>query len=297
MKSKEIMDIRCEKKKIKECPSGKQQIKVSHWAKFRHRKPIQFLWNRRIFFWIFSKKAGASLTIEAACVLPVFFIALCTMVSVLDCYRIQSVVKTSLHQSAMELGMYAYMENDMENNALNTILCTSYAQNKLPKLEENVSVSMVGSSYRDHRIRLTAAINYELWFSIFPISMVKMVNVSEVYSWVGQSSSDLDDADSVYSMVYVAEHESVYHISASCSHIDRQIYQKKKKGLQGTYVACETCCKGKEITGNDVVYYTKTGYCYHVQRDCSSLKRTIRVVALHQVGDLSLCERCRKRET
>ena len=96
-------------------------------------------------------------------------------------------------------------------------------------------------------------------------------------------------------MVYVTEHASVYHTSSSCSHIDRKIYQSQKSKLDQKYDVCEKCCKGQTIEMNQTIYYTKTGDCYHVQKNCSSLKRTVSLVEFSQVQYLPLCELCEKR--
>lgn len=290
------------KKNLKECPLGKQFEKVSHWANLKHIIPfqkIQFL-NQRVFFWIFDKKIKAALTVEAAFIVPMFMLAMCMLLSILDCYRIQSIVKTSIHQSAMELGMYAYVkEGDSENiDVLNSALCTAYAQNNLPEFEDNVSVSVMGFYYRDHTILLRSTIKYAIPISLFPVTDLKFVNVSRVYGWTGNQTSGNsgETRRNEYKMVYVAQNESVYHTSASCSHIDIEIYQIKKNKIDQKYDACEKCCKDQNVEVDQTVYYTKTGDRYHIKKNCGSLKRMIRLVEYSQVNHLPICERCEKRE-
>ena len=50
----------------------------------------------------------ASLTIEAAFALPLFFFGMVTMIHFMDVYRIQTEHLSKLCQSAKEAGMYAY---------------------------------------------------------------------------------------------------------------------------------------------------------------------------------------------
>lgn len=47
----------------------------------------------------------AVLTVEAAFAVPLFLLAICTLLGMIDLYRVQALVRTSLHQSAQELGM------------------------------------------------------------------------------------------------------------------------------------------------------------------------------------------------
>ena len=64
---------------------------------------------RRVFLCFFQKTRGkkqqipAVLTVEAALVIPLFLLGICTLLGIMDLYRVQALVKTSLHQSAQEL--------------------------------------------------------------------------------------------------------------------------------------------------------------------------------------------------
>lgn len=284
---------------LKECPSGIQVKKISHWANLNHIKSLSFIQflNRRVFFWIFRKKVQAALTVEAAVLVPIFVWALCTMMGVLDCYRIQSIVKSSIHQSAMELGMYAY-STDKRNDGMdivNSAFCVAYAQVNLPEMEDNITVSMVGSHYKDNTVTLVATIKYRFPISLFPVPEVKMLNISEVNSWVGEVYGDDDLSSVTYEMVYVTENRSVYHTSASCSHIDIHVYETKKRAINTKYKPCHKCCEEQVIEKNELVFYTKNGECYHITNNCSSLKRIVQMVEISQVRGLPLCERCEKR--
>ena len=55
-----------------------------------------------------KKLKKASLTVETALVLPMFFFGVITMLSFMDIYRIQTEHLTKLCQNAKEAGMYAY---------------------------------------------------------------------------------------------------------------------------------------------------------------------------------------------
>jgi len=287
-------------KNLEECPLWIQIKTISHWANQKNRNPLSFFQflKQRVFFWIFNKKVRAVLTVEAAFVVPMFLLALCTMVGLLDCYRIQSIVKTSIYQSAMELGMYAYHTHEANEgiSVINSAMCMAYAQARLPEFDEHVSVSMAGSYYKDNTITLIASVKYDFPIQFFPLPALTMVNISEVSSWVGESNQETHEESSVtYPMVYVTENKSVYHTNAACSHIDIKIYKTKKKNVKAEYEPCQKCCKGQSMDSNDVIYYTKTGECYHIEKGCGSLKRIVHMVEFSQVKGLPICERCEKR--
>ena len=125
----------------------------------------------------------AVLTVEAAFVVPLFLLAICTLLGMIDLYRVQALVRTSLHQSAQELGMYASVESGDSGvstpvGVLSTGICIAYTKSHLPELGDYVSVNLIGSRYENHEIQLKATITYQLPFSILPVSKIKVGNGS-----------------------------------------------------------------------------------------------------------------------
>ena len=55
-----------------------------------------------------TKLKKASLTVEAAMVLPLFFLTMVTMISFMDLYKLQTEHLSKLCQNAKDAGMYAY---------------------------------------------------------------------------------------------------------------------------------------------------------------------------------------------
>mgnify|MGYP001101852664 FL=1 len=105
---------------------------------------------RRVFLCFFRKTRGkkqqipAVLTVEAALVIPLFLLGICTLLGIMDLYRVQVLVKTSLHQSAQELGMYASVESgdsgvNTPTGVLSSGVCSAYAKAHLPELGDGVA--------------------------------------------------------------------------------------------------------------------------------------------------------------
>lgn len=263
---------------------------------------------RRVFLCFFRKTRGkkqqipAVLTVEAALVIPLFLLGICTLLGIMDLYRVQVLVKTSLHQSAQELGMYASVESgdsgvNTPTGVLSSGVCSAYAKAHLPELGDGVAVSLIGSRYENHKIQLKATVLYQLPFSILPVSKLKVTNSSVVHAWTGYDPKNTDnEGTDGGEMVYVTEYESVYHTSESCTHLDLSVHrgtktqvEQKRNEYGGKYHACERC-------GGDsaLVYYTEKGDCYHSQASCSGLKRTVRLVKKSEIQAYIQCERCRE---
>lgn len=252
-----------------------------------------------------EKEEKGSLTLEAAIVMPVFLLTMSSILGILDMYRMQSLIKLSLHQSALELGMYAYVSEKGENSpvgAVSSAICAGYAKSRIPDLGEYVKVSTAGSSYKDGIIDLVADTKYYLPLTVIPLPAIRFKNESRVYGWTGWQGSDQDGElkGQWEDMVYVTEYESVYHTSSSCTHIDLAVYQGNRgavETLRNAYGEKYHCCeKCGSSSNNGTVYYTEKGNRYHSDENCSGLKRTVRLVKKSEVGDLHQCERCREGE-
>lgn len=113
-------------------------------------------------------------------------------------------------------------------------------------------------------------------------------------AWVGFRGLELAE-----SYVYITPDGSVYHLFGDCTHLSlsvRQVsaaYAENAKNQYGQrYRSCSLCrpaAAGK-------VYIAAEGECYHCERDCSGLKRTVKSVPLSEAGGRSCCQRCLARE-
>lgn len=304
--------MRCNEKSMKECLSEKGNKKESLQAEKMSVSPLHsfFTGTRKVFLWILKKSTRghqrASLTVEAAVVLPVFLLTVASILGILDIYRIQSLLKVSLHQSAMELGMYAYAgQNGLDSpvgGAISSGLCIAYAKRNLPDFEENIKVSLGRTSCRGDVIVLKAEMIYKLPVSVVPLPALRFTNEVIVNSWVGWDVSRKTSGGEIQweEMVYVSETESVYHTSPTCTHIDLSIHAgregdvKKLRNEYGEkYHSCEKCGNHSD---SGTVYYTEKGNCYHTSEGCSGLKRTVRLVKKSDLPGLHQCQRCGGKE-
>ncbi|MGN1139603.1 MAG: hypothetical protein ACI4TF_00235 [Oliverpabstia sp.] len=309
--------MKCRRKKekkqnqsLEECPSeeGKQKQRSLQAEKTDHSPIYSFYTGiRRAFFRILNKrKLSGSMTAEAVVTVPIFLLTVSTLLSILDIYRVQALVKNSLHQSALELGTYAYVSEkgqDTPAGIISSSACAIYAKTRIPYLGDYVKVSTSDSVYENHTVKLRARIEYRIPLSIVPFPKLYFYNESQVDSWVGKGTEDKTGImDSTWEeMVYVSEYESVYHTNASCSHLELAVHQDVLNHMESLrnaygnkYHMCEKC--GIASSGNTAVYYTEKGDCYHMQEECSGLKRTVRLVKKSETEGIHQCQRCMAKE-
>ena len=212
----------------------------------------------------YEKIKKASLTVETALVLPLFFFGVITMMSFMDIYKIQTEHLTKLCQSAKEAGMYAYGAGGTSTE--NIVLPDVYG--------------------------------YQPVGGLIPRPKIWFHNTVKVHAWTGVLYEDVKNGSESQPMVYVTESGTVYHRKPGCSYLNLSVRQtsgaavKNMKNSYGEkYQACELCSRGQEPAG--VVYITKKSNRFHNRENCSGLKRSVRMVKESEVsGEMSACGRC-----
>ncbi|MDD5803719.1 hypothetical protein ACTQWG_16085 [Blautia sp. HCP3S3_H10_1] len=207
----------------------------------------------------------ASLTVEAAIVLPLFFFAMVTMTSFLDVYRIQTEHLSKLCENAKTAGMYAYTAGESD----------------------------VGD------ITLPDIYKYKPVSGMIPLPAIWMYNTVKVHAWTGEDQGEggTENSDRHEKMVYVTASGSVYHKKLDCSHLNLSVTKVSGGSISSMrneygekYHACESCSRGQKP--GSTVYITESGNRYHNDKNCSGLKRTVRMVKESDVGKLHACKRC-----
>lgn len=243
----------------------------------------------------------ASLTVEAAAVLPLFFLTLLMLVGMLDIFRAQAQVTVSLDSSIRELGMYAYSVGEQEGvkAGITAAACGAYARSQL-KLPENCrNLRVVENSWDGRYIRLCIRYEYRLPIAFFPVSEISLENCAQVHAWVGYQGEERQEPleEQGEEMVFVTRNGSVYHTHGDCTYLQLIIYQatgeeaRIRKNEQGMrYHACEKCGGVGET-----VYLSPQGEAYHSSRECSGLTRHVEMLQRSACSGLTLCSRCAGR--
>ena len=208
----------------------------------------------------------ASLAIETALVLPLFFLGLVTMVSFMDIYRVQTEHLSRLCEKTKEAGMYAYALDE--------------------KGPEEITFPDIYS--------------YTPVGGVIPLPKVWMHNTVKVHTWTGSTwkspvKNETDDKNE--EMVFVTETGSVYHKSAGCHYLKLSLNQipgsqagKARNDYGEKYHPCEICSRNQKPSGS--VYVTGTGNRYHNLETCSGLKRTVKLVKQSEVKNMHACSKC-----
>lgn len=124
----------------------------------------------------------------------------------------------------------------------------------------------------------------------------RMANRYYGHLWNGYRISGTAEQGVEQQYVYITDTGQVYHTDRECTHLKLSVRQVGlSEACAATnangrrYVSCEKCARGGS---RERVYITSEGDCYHFEKECPGLKRTIYTVPLNDVGDRRLCMRC-----
>ncbi len=247
---------------------GAVSLQTDHSFSVILHKSIQAC--KRISFCLFSyinrrkkqkKTRAASMTIEAALVLPLFIFAVMNLMSIMEIYRLQCSMNMKLHQAAKEMAVTAAT---------------------LDSLGEDECIDFV---YPYQAKPFVAMVGFEE-FTMFSRMRTR--------AWTGYDNESANEEESEET-VYVTEYGKVYHRSKSCSYlkvsiraVNLAVVNNLRNAEGACYYACEQC--GSNCT--NTVFVTTYGNRYHATLQCSGLKRTIQEIPLSQVGDKQPCKKC-----
>lgn len=250
----------------------KEERKSSLWKRFFLRPPKcrRMLSEKASFCTSFEGFCGksmrkASLAVETALVLPLFFLGVITLISFMDIYKVQTEHLTKLCEKAKQAGMYAYTADGGPEEIT------------LPDIYEYKPVG-----------------------GLIPLPTVWNYNYVKVHTWTGVESEQFHDngeTQEIEKMVYMTDSGTVYHRNLSCSYLDLSVNQVAGSSISGAvnkygerYTACEICSRNQSPSGS--VYITQQGNRYHNLGSCSGLKRSVRLVKESDASGVCACSRC-----
>lgn len=260
-----------------------------------------------------GKRAEGSMTLEAACVLPLFLFAMLAILQFAKIETVSTALLAGMQDTAKDMAAYAYIKeigaptgDSFAEELLSGGISAAYAKSSVVKKanlkSSDGSISLWKSSFTENEM-IDLAVTYEVrnTYTILPIPRVKAALRTRVRAWTGRdgNGSSMQGEDQKETekeeMVYMTMTGTVYHKDENCTHIKLSIKTvsfEQAKELRnksgGKYHACERC--GGKTEGN--VYITDYGDRYHSSLGCSGLKRSVLKIPLSQAEDRRACSKC-----
>lgn len=280
-------------------------VYFSEGSDFDYKKFLQ-IHTRRI-----SSCLPASMTVEAAFVLPFFLFAFLNLISIIEIYRLQSNLSAAMHAAVKQMAVYGYEYREISGGDVQAAeslgLTYVYAANKVKTTLGNEylgnspmygDISWIRSKVmvEEDCIDLVATYKIEPFVAVMGYHSRYMYNRMRTRAWTGYDNANAGlHATIAEELVYITPDGEVYHKSRSCTYLKLSIVavdisfletMRSKDGAK--YYPCESCGSS---CGN-TVFVTNYGNRYHSTLQCSKIKRTVLAVPISEVGGRGACSKC-----
>lgn len=240
-----------------------------------------------------------AMTMEAACVAPLFLMAVITFVYLLEILSLQIAVREGLQYAGRNVMQEAAKIPVVNKGKVEKDVVESIGRTRLDKsiiLRGSKGMDCSGSNLSPATGIGQLKVKYKIKIPVplFRISPILLTEQIRIKAWTGYEPSGSGTGGE--EMVYVTETGLVYHKNPDCTYLDLSIRQVEKgqiAGLRnesgGKYYACPLCKKK-----GTACYITATGDRYHRSLACSGLKRTVYSIPISEARGRRKCSRCWK---
>lgn len=243
------------------------------------------------------RKIKASVTVEAALAVPLFFLAVVSLLYLMEIQSIRCSVRAGLQAAGKQLMQDACEVTFLLPLTLESDLVHAIGAERLERsiidggskgihCEESYlsSVTGIGTLKVRYKVRLP--------IPVFAAPTVSCEESMRIKTWTGYEKSVLGNNNNI---VYITETGMVYHKDYHCTHLELSIRAVQGADVSslrnqsgGKYYPCENC----KSAAAGRVYITESGDRYHSSLSCSGLKRTIYAVPISEAAGKGACSRC-----
>ncbi|MGN1024384.1 MAG: hypothetical protein ACI4OJ_12840 [Lachnospiraceae bacterium] len=249
---------------------------------------------------------SASLTVEAAIVLPLFLFFCTNVLWLFEMVRFQSSMLLALHDAGQETAAYAFLAEAAKDLSVGeenlsfpvgaaggALFSEGFVRNEVaPKLQaaHTVAGGVGGISYLQSEydlvqgtVLLAADYQFRPFVPLIAPPGIPAQTVAYCHLWTGYEKTPEGIGDADTAVVYVTPTGEVYHRDRNCTYLAPSVQEISASHLGdarnsggGRYYACEVCHPAR----SGILFITRSGNRYHCRMDCPSLKRTANAVTL-----------------
>jgi len=257
----------------------------------------------------------ASLTVEAALVLPLILLSLILLMMPLHMMNADHQMQVVCEEVAGDVSKYMYSVNEMHRGRLSSTDSTvsTYADITDGAGLGAYAAMRIKSRISDERLRIVNVLDsdigrqddmvtvridyaYKLPFNVFRLGFLQQQAVASRRSWVGAEGSvksgGAEQTDDEW--VYIGKNPTRYHLTPDCHYLSND-WTKAVVGSNGKAAgkkACDICARNAAV--GQTVYITPNGDKYHTDTSCSAMRAYPQMVRKSEVEYLGCCSYCAK---
>lgn len=259
-----------------------------------------------------ASSAKASLTVEAALVLPFFVLAFLSVIYLINIMALYTTLQIQLEETARKLNSSAYIYSDLEtplpdsNIISSEIIRSLFMSQDIKKLchISHIKNGYNGISFYHSKIEKgdTADIVITYYISIPFLSELNLhIPIAQrCHFKLFTGNHDMRYNASENPIVYMTAYGRVYHTNKYCSYLikyaqilDKDSISEYETKSHQKFSLCNACEKTFSAQNTSVIYISKTGSVYHYSRDCYYLTSHIYECYFKDIQEhYPICTRC-----
>ena len=304
--------------RVKDLSISSNRIQVNTTSLQVHCSPLINTSNtnfrgKKVLPFTFTKQLAASMTVEAACVFPLFLLFAAALLMPMQMLDQQRKIQTMVERTCEELSLYAYVAESEEpaeereykemTQLFSDVAAGVWLKSKLGDLSEYVKVKTIRVPDTNGNIFIQA--DYERTSLLFLSELtVKVSAIRRSWKGIEGKLTEKDTAQGSLAdttMVYIGKGMGRYHTYRDCHYISNDyqaISEDEAKGMKDEdgrrLTACGSC--GDKTIEGGIVYVTPEGRHYHTNTDCLAMISYVQKVPLSEVWYLGECSYCKKKK-
>lgn len=265
----------------------------------------------------------ASLTLEAALVLPIFLFSMYLLIlpmRMMDSSRKMLCICEAVCQNAAA-GSYLLQQKEISVGEKGDAAQTAAAAQEVQAALRGKAVGLLAATCATEQlddnfveniqfwrsrcmddgeiITVTLDYRYRLLFSVFGLSSLPQRVTASRRAWIGEtrdSANTQNDNAGDDTLVYIGRNSTRYHRSPDCHYLSNDMIpvpfsaiSTKKNSGGASYHSCPRCARG---CSSGTVYIMPSGTAYHTDPDCSAIRAYVHAVPKSSVEHLGACSYC-----
>lgn len=269
--------------------------------------------------------ASASMTVEAALVLPLLIFAAVSLILPMKIMATERRIQAGLESIGEDFSRYAYIQDALEKGKLAAIpgaddfakgfcknlsagIAAGYAQACAMGYADTrnvTSVNVIRSSIREDGETFDLILDYEVHmpFPVLGLGSISRTARSRRRAWIGRDGRDEGEGGSGSGdgdeIVYIGRDSTRYHRSRGCHYLSNslavvsyELVGDRRNANGKKYHACAVC--GHGAGPGSAVYIMPSGTSFHTSKECPAITAYVRAVPLSEVEYLGPCSYCSK---
>ena len=251
-----------------------------------------------------SERASAftsrgSMTVEAALVVPLFFLAMLCLVYSFEIMAVRIEIRGALYSAGKEIGEQSYISSVLSATNLKQRIIDHVGKERIENsiIEDGADGLHCFKTLINEKtdvMQLSVEYSVRVPIVLFELPSISYEETLRIKGWTGNGIDAEEDKQR--EVVYITENGTVYHKQMSCTYLDVRVrgiiahtIEEARNASGGKYYECELCGKGSHV---GILYVSEYGTRYHTTLSCSKIKRNVYAIPLEDARGRKGCEKC-----